>query len=114
VDWAEHAYFRLEKPYRVHNLYGSPSWLERFSGDHPPQVIQMMVDVLAGATRVTARRADDVEDLLSRPWYSTGREALIAADYAERALTLVKASARNTRIFRAIRPWLKRSTKTDV
>lgn len=107
MDWAEHAYFRLERPYRVHNLYGSPSWLERFSGEHPPEAIQMVDDVLCGLTGVTARRADDVERLLSHWWYPAGRQALIAADYGDRVWRKAKDGAKSTRLYGAVRPWLR-------
>jgi len=106
VDWAEHAYFRLDKPYRVHNLYESPGWLDRFSGQHPPQVMAMMDDVLAGRTRETARRADDVERLLGSMWYPVGRKALIMGDYVDRLLHAARRGARRVKACRAARSML--------
>jgi hypothetical protein len=35
VAWAESNYFELGNPFRVHNVYRAPSWLERYRGDHP-------------------------------------------------------------------------------
>ena len=61
LEWAEHAYFKLERPYRVHNLYHSPSWLDRYLGEHPPEVMAMMDDVLSGRASQVARGNDDVE-----------------------------------------------------
>ena len=90
VDWAEHSYFRLERPYRVHNLYRSPSWLSRFSGEHPPQVALMMSDVLAGRTPLAARDTEDVERLLTRWWYPLGRAGLMVGDHADRLLGTAK------------------------
>jgi hypothetical protein len=107
VDWAEHAYFRLQRPYRVHNLYGSPSWLGRFSGEHPPEVVAMMNDVLAGRTSQAARRADDVEALLTRWWYPLGRRGLVIGDYADRCIQAGRASVRRSRLYRTVRPLLR-------
>lgn len=106
VDWAEHAYFSLERPYRVHNLYRSPSWLRRFSGEHPPEVITMMNDVLAGRTQEAARGAEDVERLLARWWYPLGRGALMAGDHTERVLRAMTRRARTSRAYQAIRPMI--------
>ena len=64
VEWANRSYFGLERPYHVHDLYWVPSWLERYSGEHPPQVIEMMNDVLAGRTAQSARETEDIERLL--------------------------------------------------
>ena len=106
VDWAEHSYFRLERPYRVHNLYRSPSWLDRFSGKHPPQVIEMMDDVLAGRTPLTARGTEDVEKLLGRWWYPVGRKGLVIGDYADRFVQSARRRARGTQAYRTLRPLL--------
>ncbi len=103
VNWAERSYFRLERPYRIHNLYQSPSWLDRFPGQHPPQVIEMMNDVLAGRTGQSARNVEDVERLLERWWYPIGRTALKIGDYADRFLQSAWRSARRT-AHRALRP----------
>ena len=48
VAWADRCYFELGNPFRVHNAYKSPSWLERYCGDHPTQVLRMMDDVKSG------------------------------------------------------------------
>lgn len=106
VDWAEHSYFGLERPFRVHNLYRSPSWLDRFSGEHPPQVIEMMNDVLAGRTPLTARGIEDVEKLLGRWWYPVGQKGLMIGDYADRFIQTARRRARRTRAYRALRPML--------
>jgi len=108
VDWAEHSYFRLERPYRVHNLYRSPSWLGRYSGQHPPQVVAMMNDVLAGRTQQAARDVEDVEQLLGRWWYLVGREVRVVGDYADRFLQSLRRHARGSKAYRAIRLMLPR------
>jgi hypothetical protein len=102
VDWAERSYFKLDRPYRVHNDYRSPSWLDRFSGEHPAQVIAMMNDVLAGRTSQHARAVEDVEKLLDCWWYPLGREGLKVADYVDRGYLAARERARRMRSYQAI------------
>src|SRR5665213_2712069 len=64
TDWAEKNYFRLGNPYRVHNLYRYPSWLEKFSGEHPKEVVNMMSDIRNGRINCKLRRTNDIESLL--------------------------------------------------
>ena len=35
VRWADDCYFSLKRPFRVHNVYKSISWLDQYRGDHP-------------------------------------------------------------------------------
>ncbi|MBU2265459.1 MAG: glycosyltransferase family 2 protein [Candidatus Omnitrophica bacterium] len=98
VKWAENNYFRISNPYRVHNLYQYPSWLERFSGDHPPQVRQMMEDIHSGKVKTALRPTDDIEALLNSRWYSCGRFALKIGDLMDRnwkqASSIIKGAVR--------------------
>jgi hypothetical protein len=103
VDWAERAYFKLERPYRVHNLYRSPSWLCRYAGEHPPPVVEMMNDVLTGRIPATARGAEDVERLLGRWWYPVGRAGLMAGDYVDRFLQSARHRVSTSRLARTMR-----------
>lgn len=64
IQWAENNYFKLGNPFRVHNLYLYPSWLERFHGKHPEQVICMMRDIKEGKVDAKLRRTDDIDTLL--------------------------------------------------
>ena len=70
VEWANNNYFRLGNPFRVHNLYNIPSWLERFKGTHPEQVISMMKDIKEGKSTTQLRTTDDIELLLKSKKYS--------------------------------------------
>jgi hypothetical protein len=76
--WVEDAFLRLGHPYRVHNVYDHPSWLERYRGDHPPAVMRMWRDIESGTVPVAVRPRDDVERLLASPRYRLGRAALKA------------------------------------
>ncbi len=75
-QWMCDSFFSLRKPYRVHNVWEYPSWLERFDGQHPEQIDQMRKDIESGVSKVEMRSTEDVEKLLSTPWYSLGRSLL--------------------------------------
>jgi glycosyltransferase involved in cell wall biosynthesis len=69
VKWAQNNYFKLGNPYRVHNIYQLPSWLQRFRGNHPQQVVHMMNDIREGKMNAELRRTDDIELLLKSKKY---------------------------------------------
>jgi hypothetical protein len=74
--WAEDCFWRLRDPYHVHNVCTYPSWLERFMGEHPPQIELMRRDLMAGRLGVAIRPRDDIERLLNSPVYMLGRMIL--------------------------------------
>ena len=77
--WADQQYTRLQNPYRVHNVYQYPSWLERYSAFHPPQIMAMWDDIQNGLVQyVVLRPVADVERLLNSPLYSIGKFVLKA------------------------------------
>lgn len=69
VDWAENNYFKLKHPFRIHNIYHLPSWLYRFEGTHPEQVVCMIRDIKEGKTVAELRGTNDVEELLNSKFY---------------------------------------------
>jgi hypothetical protein len=73
LDWATESYCRLRRPYRVHNVYDYPSWLEHFRGVHPPAIAQLQRDLAAGRLDVELRPTADIERLLASPTYRLGR-----------------------------------------
>lgn len=75
-EWAQEVFLKLRDPYRVHNVYDYPSWLERFEGDHPPQIEALRADLVAGQLDIVLRSTDDIERLLRSPRYRLGRAAL--------------------------------------
>lgn len=87
VEWAQNNYFRLGNPLRVHNLYNFPSWLERFKGTHPEQVICMMRDIREGKVKAELRETDDIEQLLSCKRYRLNIVLLKIGNPLERVLT---------------------------
>jgi hypothetical protein len=94
LEWAEHNWRRLEHPFRVHNVYDSPSWLERYEGPQPPQIVAMMDDIQEGRVQVESREVDDIERLLSSPRYRTARGVVKALEPVDR---LGSAAVRQTR-----------------
>jgi hypothetical protein len=84
VDWADHAYFELQRPYHVHNLYKSPGWLQRYRGEYPAEVARMMEAASRGDVPGGLRPTADVEQMLDSWWYPWGCDALKALDYVDR------------------------------
>lgn len=74
--WAEEDFMNLENPYRVHNVYTYPSWLDRFHGTHPPEIQQLIQDMHSGRLVVQRRQTNDVERVLKSRRYRAGRVIL--------------------------------------
>jgi len=90
VDWAKSSYFKLGHPYRVHNLYYAPSWLKRYRGEHPSEVIRMMSDVESGRVHAMLRDNRDAYRLLDSRWYRAGSFVLSYFDYVDRGYRHVR------------------------
>jgi hypothetical protein len=73
TKWAEENFFNIKNPFRIHNIYTLPSWLERYKGTHPEQVKLMMKDIKEGVLRARLRRTDDIEALLNSDLYMLKR-----------------------------------------
>ncbi|MCP4535638.1 MAG: glycosyltransferase family 2 protein [Chloroflexi bacterium] len=86
--WANESFFQLGRPYRVHNVYRYPSWLERFVGPHPPQIDALRKDIEVGHINITLRPTDDIERLLQSRRYQMGRVGLKMVDPVARLLLL--------------------------
>jgi hypothetical protein len=84
VGWAEANYFRLGNPYRVHNLFKDPSWLERYRGAHPQQVEKMMQDIRSKKIQADLRPMEDVDALLKTWRYRIGRLFLKVTGHFDR------------------------------
>ena len=76
--WANDTFLDLKKPYRVHNVYDYLSWLERFKGRHPPQIIALQNDLSSGLINMEIRPTADIENLLHAFHYRVGRAVLKA------------------------------------
>lgn len=73
LDWANNAYLSLNRPYHVHNIEEYPSWLTRYTGTHPPQVLAMWQTLIQDNSGFEIRQTDDVEALLNSINYKIGR-----------------------------------------
>ena len=78
--WAEECYFRLGNPFKVHNVFVYPSWLNEYSGNHPRQIRQLMADISIGNVSVETRDGDDVRSLMKKPGYHVGIQVLKMLD----------------------------------
>jgi hypothetical protein len=78
TEWANETYLGLKRPFHVHNVYHYMSWLERFSGQHPPQIEAMKADIACGRLIVETRPTADIERLLRSHRYRLGRAGLKA------------------------------------
>jgi hypothetical protein len=85
VAWAQEAYLGLKRPFRVHNVYSYPSWLERYSGAHPPEVLRLVAELGASGASAALRPTYDIERLLRSRWYTIGRYILRRLDSVEAA-----------------------------
>ncbi len=74
--WAQDVFIDLKMPYRVHNVYAYPSWLDRFRGNHPEQILAMHKDIRQGTIIENIRPTDDIEAILNSKLYSLGRRSL--------------------------------------
>ena len=75
-QWAQECFLELKRPFRVHNVYDYPSWLERFTGEHPPQIEAMRHDIAGRQIGVQLRRTNDIESLLGSPTYALRRSVV--------------------------------------
>ncbi len=96
-EWAQEAWVRLARPYRVHKVYKYPSWLERFDGAHPTAITALRRDIASGELSVPLRPTDDIQRLLASPRYRLGRALLKLLDPVARGLIVA---------WRTAKPWL--------
>lgn len=75
-EWAQNNYLKLGNPFRVHNVYQYPSWLDRFRGQHPVEILRMQQDIRDGRLTVELRETKDVEMLLQSRSYVLRRTLL--------------------------------------
>lgn len=76
LDWAENGYFHLRRPFRVHNVYTSLSWLRPFNLPHPEEAMKMWEDAVSGKIGVEVRDNRDAERLLRAPRYLAAGKVL--------------------------------------
>ena len=82
-EWMKNSFITLKRPYRVHNVYTYPSWLERYGGTHPAEAL-MMQTAIGNMDFIKTRRTDDIEILLSSYFYQAGKTVLKIIDHVDR------------------------------
>ena len=105
IAWAQESFMSLRRPFRVHNVFQHPSWLERYAGPHPEQAARMVAELRAANGAIQLRRTDDVERLLASPLYRLSRAVLKRADPIEQWARRFARGARRfpRRVIRRIR-----------
>ena len=77
TEWAQSCYLKLERPFRVHEVFWDISWLETFYGSHPAMLREMFAAAEAGRfPGLTVRLNDDADDLLASWSYRCQRDSL--------------------------------------
>lgn len=95
--WSAETFEGLRRPYRVHNSYQYPSWLERATMPPPPQVQALLADIAAGHVTIQQRDMADVERLLTTRWYGWGARLLQGIEPVARAAILARRRWRRWR-----------------
>lgn len=67
--WANDVFMHLADPFSVFSVYRDISWLKRFRGKHPGQILKMISDIGEGRLAVKVRHDSDIEKLLKDPVY---------------------------------------------
>ena len=86
LSWAQEAFGALRRPFRVHNVYRYPSWLERYGGEHPQQIHELRRDLASGKPSIELRKTGDIERLLASFWYPAARFFVKAAGWVDLAV----------------------------
>ena len=86
MDWANKSYFNFKEPFRVHNVYYFPSWLEQFSGDHPKQISKLRHKISNNQIKIKTRNNEDIEKIIDSAKYKTFRSILKLYDKPDRLI----------------------------
>ena len=108
LEWAQKGYYRLDSPFHVHYASWLPSWLDRYAGGHPAEVLRMMDDVRSGRVAAETRANADVEVLLGTWWYRLCRPAVKILEYPYRAVMGVR---RGVRVRSRVRKFVQRRVR---
>lgn len=90
----------LKDPFHLQSEFRYYSWLERFKGTHPPEIMRLREDIRSGKIAVDMRYNADVERLLASLGYKFGR---IYVQLLERTRSLYERYFRLLSL--GLRPW---------
>lgn len=82
--WVDDVYTKLKYPYNVHNVYLYPSYLQKYRGEHPEQILKLMQDINSGKIFVHLREVDDIVKLLESKSYCLGRKFIYITGFLHR------------------------------
>jgi hypothetical protein len=68
-NWLDNNYLKLSDPFHINNNFWKISWLRKYNGQHPKQIIKMMEDIKSGQLKIDLRDNSDVDVLLASPKY---------------------------------------------
>lgn len=107
--WARECFFDLKHPFRLHSVYSSLSWLDKFVGTHPPEVVNMVQAVQSGKhENVAMRDTEDMERLLSSWSYRVAKYVLRSAftfwSAVKRKDEAFRSAVKKTPIWRVLAP----------
>ena len=71
--WVRDTWMRLKRPLHLFHAYNHYSWLQRFTGQHPPAIRALREDICQGVVNIEQRPVHDIERLLDSPWYRLSR-----------------------------------------
>jgi glycosyltransferase involved in cell wall biosynthesis len=96
LEWAKSNYLFLGDPFRVHNVVTHPSWIEPFTGQHPPAIQALREDILTGKTNIDIRGTEDIDRLLESRSYSLRRALIRCGDPVDAIYLKTKGCAFRT------------------
>lgn len=68
-QWLETSFLNLTRPFRILHGTPPPSWIYRFKGEHPEQIIQLTRDLDTGLFDIQQRKTADIDALLNSSTY---------------------------------------------
>lgn len=71
--WYLETYLNLGRPFRVHNVYQQPSWLERYNQTHPYQIEELKKAISSGREKIIMRSSEDIDSMIKSPKYKLVR-----------------------------------------
>ncbi len=90
--WANEVFMKLEDPFSVFSIYWDISWLKRFKGNHPEQILSLVKDIENGVLTVETRQTQDIEKLLHSPVYKLKKVFYTILNPADEVFTRYKKS----------------------
>jgi hypothetical protein len=75
-SWENESFRQISRPFHLHNVQHSLSWIKPFKGNHPHQIQRLIEDIKNNRLHEELRRIDDIELLMSTFSYVTATKVL--------------------------------------